>query len=108
MYFLFHRLYLPWKLKKKGFVVSFSGVISQEVQHYNPMYLDTYASLNRTETAEPTKNPLVDVELHGFDNSLYKEVDPVYEELPETPYDTLQKPQDNGVYEEAMMPNIYI
>ena len=72
------------------------------------MYLDTYASLNWTETAEPTKNPLVDVELHGFDNSLYKEVDPVYEELPETPYDTLQKPQDNGVYEEPMMPNIYI
>ena len=108
MYFLFHRLYLPWKLKKKGFVVPFSGVISQEVQHYNPMYLDTYASLNRTETAEPTKNPLVDVELHGFDNSLCKEVDPVYEELPETPYDTLQKPQDNGVYEEPMMPNIYI
>ena len=75
------------------------------------MYLDTYASLsldNRTETTgELTKNPLVDVELRGFDNPLFKEVDPVYEELPETPYDTLQKPQDDGVYEEPMIPNIY-
>ena len=75
------------------------------------MYLDTYASLsldNQTKIpGEVFKKPLVDVDLRGFDNPLYNKVDPVYEELPETPYDTLQKPQDDGVYLEPMIPNIY-
>ena len=74
------------------------------------MYLDTYASLNldnQTKITEVLKKPLVDVDLCGCDNPLYNKVDPVYEELPETPYDTLQKPQSDGVYEEPMIPNIY-